>query len=218
MFATIRNSVLALTGAAVLFGAAALGSPNAASAAEPGHPGTLVLWDADSGAAWWLDEDSGKIYRGWIEDHGEWGEIVVYWLYYDPGNPSPESPSSGEDDLGTRIALLKQRGGAGEVPVDDSKTVLGKELLSRGAGLVPVWNPGDVMNESYDGAGGVGGFPGFDPNGGSFSSQLKNASKHGSSSDDDHGDDPDRPEDGGFWGDDMPGPPDLVNPNPVALR
>ena len=214
MFAAIRSSVLALAGAGVLIGVAAFVGPNTAAAAEPGHPGDLVIWDADTGEAIWVD-DNGNVYQGWIHDDGKW-EVIVYWLA-SPGNPTPDSPSSGEDDLNTRLALLKQQGGAGEVPVDDSKTVLGKELTGRGEGLVPVWNPGDVMNESYDGMGGVGGIPGFDPNGGSFASQLKNAGKHGSD-DDDNGDDPDRPEDGGFWGDDMPGPPDLVNPNPVAYR
>jgi hypothetical protein len=129
-----------------------------------------------------------------------------------PGNPGPDDNTT-PADLDMLILLAKQHGGALEMTTPWGKTWLGQSLNTKGEGLVPVHNPAG-MQEDF-GAGGGGGGLGFMPNGGSVTQQLKNRSGKGSDDGGD-GDRPDRPEIGGFWGADMPGPPELVNPAPMA--
>lgn len=105
----------------------------------------------------------------------------------------------------------------GEAQVDWHVSVLGKILTDHDNGLVPIWNPADGAAFDADGYSGPGG--GFDPEGGSLLEQLINAGRHhhgaGNDDGDGDGDDDTKPSVGGLWDDDMPGPPPLVNPNPL---
>ena len=132
-----------------------------------------------------------------------------------PGNPTPDSTSSGEKDMDMLIQLLKQHGGPVQRVEAFEGTPLGKKMIASGKGKVPVWNPAEfkARENAYAEAMGVSG--GFDPNAGSPASQLKQginkagAPKGGSG---DKGSTERRRQQLGLYTDDMPGPPAIVYP------
>ena len=213
--AGIRKTALATTiGAVALAATVGLGIDSAsADNTGDGSGMTLVMFNADTGVGWYLGPDGES---GWWGITSPDGSSTVYYIYYNPGDPNPDDPSSGEKgDSSMRQQLLKQLGGKLVMETPFGKTILGKELTASGQGLDPVWNPADVANGfEHDGNGGGSGGGGFDGTGGSIQSWLKNQAGKGGGSDAD-GDDPDKPGDVGIFGDEMPGPPELVNPNPV---
>jgi hypothetical protein len=204
----LSATVLGLT----LFGALAVGGLHAnPAAADKGHH-NFSLDTVDYG------EDDGDWVEFWKDDQDQtWVFVVEHYKYttiitpYD--DPAPDD-SEERGDLTSTIALLKQRGGALVMGPAFSDSPLGKRLTQAGKGLIPVYNPSDVGFQDDGGVGSGGG--GFDPGGGSIEEQLKKHAKHGNGNGgkgDDGGDL--KPSDAGLFDDDMPGPPPLVNPNPV---
>jgi hypothetical protein len=185
-----------------------------ASSVEPRHAeadgAAKVIahhWDPESGQELiYFEDDDGYF----VLIKGSWGEP---WVYVDlgkngnPGNPNPEGTSGGPD-INAMIDLAKQHGSPVVLTVDFSSTPLGLLLGEHGKTIDPYYNPAEMTNE-FDGLGGGG----FDPNGGSFAEQLKKASRGGDDDDDNHSDDPTNGD--GLFGD-LPGPPELVNPAPLA--
>ncbi|MCI0358054.1 MAG: hypothetical protein L0211_06205 [Planctomycetaceae bacterium] len=171
-----------------------------------------VYYDADFDQFYWehFDSDGNTLEVGFI-------------------NPSPDGPDEAPGDFGSRLALLKQKGGGGLSGPAVEQTPLGTLLTSKGKGIGPLHNPsGDSpggqspssiefaspqkeFEEFWAGAGYPLG-PGFDGNGGSLGGQIKDGLKHGKKKGGggDGGDS--KPSDGGLWDDAMPGPPELVNP------
>lgn len=213
--ALIRKAALTTTLGAVALAATVGFGIDSASAADTddGSGMTLVLFDADTGVGWYLGPDGESVWWGITSRDGS---TTVYYQYYNPGNPNPEDPSSGnKGDSATLQQLLKQSGGRVEMTVQFGKTWLGQNLNASGSGLDPVWNPGDFAGGyQHDGYGGGGSGGGYDGTGGSIASWLKNQAGKGSGADDD-GDNPDKPGDVGIFGEELPGPPELVNPNPT---
>ncbi len=135
------------------------------------------------------------------------------------------------------INLAKQKGGKFRITPDFAKTPIGKYMTNQGKGLVTVYQPSD--DETSGGSApprnrpGIkpdieamttppGGHPGeipFEPNSGGPKEHIKKAAKKGGlNKKDSSGGDPDKKAgvgQGGFFGD-LPGPPELVNPNPVS--
>lgn len=180
-------------------------------------------------AAEWQDEwhdNDGSYIEIWKNDDGSlfiWGHDAdgEQWTYTPGDNPNPfdETVPSGPTSLEDILELIKKAHGEGLQPdVDFWGNVLGKGMTGRGEGLIPVYNPSE---KTYDD--GTGGGTGFDPNGGDFGDQLGHHGSPGGQSsggqdkgdhaDDMHGWDPQKT---GLFEDDMPGPPELINPNPVA--
>jgi len=94
---------------------------------------------------------------------------------------------------------------------------IGKYMSGNGDGLIPHYNPSD-SGQAYDDGTGAGG--GFDGNGGDILDQMRGHGSGGASGGQDKGEHADdtygteTPKDG-MYEDDMPGPPELINPNPV---
>ena len=151
------------------------------------------------------------------EQDRDWVIIVKNWEIVDVitpnGDPGPEDDGRQPGDLAGTTALLKQRGGPLVLGPAFADSPLGRRLTRAGQGLIPVYNPSDVGFED----GGVGGH-GIDPGAGSPEDQLKRRARHGKG-DGAKGDDGSdlKPGDVGLFDDDMPGPPPLVNPNPVSV-
>lgn len=150
------------------------------------------------------------------EKDREWIVIVQDYKVIDviapTGDPGPDDTDHERGDLSSMIAVLKQRGGPLVLDTAFADTPLGRRLTREAKGIVPIYNPSDSGFDPGDGPGG-----GFDPGGGSPQDQLKRHLKHGGG-DGGKGDDGSdlKPGDVGLFDDDMPGPPPLVNPNPVS--
>ncbi|WP_303979503.1 hypothetical protein [Dongia mobilis] len=177
-------------------------------------------------ADWHLDnvdyfDDDGDWVEFWSDDEGhrlifviEDGETIHY-IAVGFDNPNPVEGSGSEEDWDHLTDLLKKHGAEIERRTKLAGTPLGHVLLRNGNLVDPYHNPSDVGYEDAGGLGGGGG--GFTPGNGSPTDQLKRQMKKGSKSkgDSDDGDDL-KSTDVGLFDDDMPGPPDIVNPNPVS--
>ncbi len=187
--------------------------------------GTPSSAHADTWLDEWHDQDGSHI-EIWEDDNGYlyvWGVEAdgENWVYTFNENPNPDDPSSNDSPLTPEVIkeLLKKYGHEMNAEEEDFwGSFLGHYLSDKGDGIVPVHNPSDLANEYDDGAGGgVGG--GFDGNGGDFVEQMK---RNGGGTPD-GGDDEDRDDYGteapkdGMYDDVMVGPPELINPNPVAV-
>ena len=190
---------------------------------------TAVSTATQAHAAEWQDEwhdNDGSYIEIWKNDDGSlfiWGHDAdgEQWSYTVDDNPNPydESTTSGPTSVQDIIDLIKKAHGEGlQMDADFWGNVLGKGMTDRGDGLIPVYNPAD---RTYDD--GTGGGTGFDPNGGGFGDQLGHGGTPGGQSsggavkgeheDDDFGTETPKT---GLFEDEMPGPPELINPNPVA--
>lgn len=171
----------------------------------------------------YIDNDKGV--TAFFGDNGE------VFIFYDDGNPNPVDGTTAPGDYDSMEDLLKQQGGTGYLQTSWEDTFLGGYLSDYGAG--PYHNPADgddsgglsphggtafktpeeLAEEAFAG-GGVDSTTRFDGNGGSVGGQLEDAIRTGGRGDDGNSDDDVKPSVGGFWGEDMPGPPELVNPSP----
>jgi hypothetical protein len=143
-------------------------------------------------------------------------------------NPNPEDGTTTPGDWDSRLALLKQHGGNGMSGPALEETPLGMHLAGKGKGIGPLHNPSnedapggqspsnsswwsdkDAFEQMMEGAGYPHG-PGFDGNGGPMGGQIRDALKRGKKGG--GGDSGMKRSDGGFWDENMPGPPELVNP------
>ncbi len=172
------------------------------------------------------------------------GNIVEQWFYdrygtlqsgiFFDSNPNPDDSSSGmKGDYSSAVPLAKQnselKGIVGGFEYDWARTPIGRHRTGSGNGKIPAHNPNPdddngastppnpLKPPDFDpGSGFGGGSSGwFNPNSGSPAGQLK---KHGKKrgnqgGGDDSGSDPTGGD--GMFGD-LPGPPELVNPNPVS--
>jgi hypothetical protein len=177
-------------------------------------------------AGWHLDnvdyfDDEGDWVEFWSDDEGhrlifviEDGETIHY-IADGFDNPNPEDGSGSEEDFDHLQDVLKKHGGGLQRLTNIAGTPLGQALLRSGGLIDPYHNPGDVGYEDGGGFGNGGG--GFTPGNGSPTEQLKRQAKNGGKSkgDGDDGDDLKRGE-VGLFDDDMPGPPEIVNPNPAG--
>ncbi|HVO01200.1 MAG TPA: hypothetical protein VMT54_03315 [Candidatus Cybelea sp.] len=201
-----------ILGAACL-GALVLGSWHVMPAQADKASGSTTLEGVDYGdkdgdwVEFWKDEQD----RVWIivVQNREIVDVIT-----PNGDPGPDDEGRQQGDFAGAIALLKQRGGPVVLNPTFADSPLGKKLTRAGKGLIPVYNPSDTGFED----GGTGGH-GIDPGAGDPEGQLKRLAKHGKG-DGGQGDDGSdlKPGDVGLFDDQMPGPPPLVNPNPVATR
>ncbi len=199
----------------------------------PGHQASAdishfkFLEDGDGIIEYVYDDDLNLKERVIYDD--DWN-ILGIWYY---GNPNPEDSSGNmKGDYDSAAALAKQnselKGIVGGFEYDWADTPIGRHRTGSGNGQIPAHNPnpGDSSGASTSprplsppdldpGSGSVGSGNGwFNPNSGSPAGQLKkNGKKRGNQGDgDDGGSDPTGGD--GMFGD-LPGPPELVNPNPV---
>ena len=201
----LRSFVL---GAAFL-GAIALSGLQTSPASADKKSGTMDLVTID-----YAEKDGDWVEFYIDEQDREWVIIVKNYKIDDvitPSDPGPDDTDHVRGDFSSMIALLKRRGGPLVMDTAFADTPLGRRLTRDGKGLVPVYNPSDSGFDPGDGPGG-----GFDPGAGSPQDQLKRHLKHGTD-DGGKGDDGSdlKPGDVGLFDDTMPGPPPLVNPNPV---
>lgn len=164
----------------------------------------------------------------YADGHYDQGKIVL------KGNPNPEGDDTDSVDVKELAKHLKQKGGPLKMITAFEKTKVGKHLTGKGKGLGPVSQPGvggdsgpstganpddlfgnkDLFPEN-NGGGKVGGIP-FEPNsGGPKEFVHKNKGKKGKKDESSHADKKTGIGQGAFFGN-LPGPPELVNPNPVA--
>jgi len=176
------------------------------------------------------------------------GEMNYRWVHYDSDdnviasgwiNPDPTGDGGTEPgDEKSRLNLLLQKGGPLNMTPAFAKTPLGKLLISKGTGLVPVYQPSDDEGgDPSTGAGGSsdldvktelepenfgnwGGIP-YDPSMGPIEEFVKSKLGKGpppETGDDGDGDSSDEKlgTDSGVLFGDLPGPPELVNPDPVT--
>jgi YD repeat-containing protein len=202
--AVVSTAIAAFFGALIVTG---LGSPNSAYADE--H---IIEYHNEDGSVMEFYKDENGNYWAWIT----WadGEQTSYTF---DDNPNPEDPNgdSGAMTPEKLKALIEKY--AGEMSAYEEEfwsSFFGKYLADKDLGIVPVHNPSPI---AYDFEGEGGGL-GFDPNGGNIVDQLGDPKG-----------DPDNPNDGedredygtetppspGMFEDDMPGPPELINPNPT---
>lgn len=161
--------------------------------------------------------------------YGESGKVYIFYEK-GKGNPNPVDGTTSPGDYGSMEDLLKQQGGTGYLQPEWQDTPLGEYLGDQGVdpyhnpstgddsgGLSPsnigFKTPEQLAEEVFAG-GGVGSHDGYHSNGGSIGSQLGRAIRTGGSGGDGSSDDDVKPSVGGFWGEEMPGPPELVNPSP----
>lgn len=203
------RSKLLLAGAAAL--AISLGGAAAARADYGWHLDKVDYFDDDGDWVEFWSDGEGHTLIFIIED----GETIGY-LADGFDNPNPEEGSGSQDDWDHLTDLLKKHGAGLKRIVNLAGTPLGGVLLRGGHLIDPYHNPGDVGFEDTGGQGGGGG-GGFTPGAGSPTEQLKRHAGKGNKStgDGEDGDDLKRGE-VGLFDDDMPGPPDIVNPNPVS--
>jgi len=187
-----------------------------------------TLWhgsDADGHDYWIIElEHVGVFYVH--QDY--WGNVLEFEEIPE-GNPDPDDGTTTPGDLDSWKQLAKQKGGGGLQGPALSQTPLGKYLAGKGKGVGPHHNPnGDpdgglspsgikFKNPMEDGfvPGGFGGAGvGFSPNGGPIREQLGTLKRKGKKNGGDDGSDGGKPEDVDLWGYGMPGPPELVNPDP----
>ena len=190
-----------------------------------------------------LFNGKGELVAGFMYDK-DW-KLIKEW-YKSKGNPNPESDNQGGAIEPPSVATLKKLADAANRPFEELpqlwKTPLGQQMIEQGKGPVPAINP----NPEDDDRGGESGPKGasgpdpndfdpfnlnkekeqkltgpgatfeFQPNAGSAGEQLQGmAGKKGSSGDGAKPDKKDAIATGHYFGD-LPGPPELVNPNPVA--
>ncbi|MFO0981367.1 MAG: RHS repeat-associated core domain-containing protein [Planctomycetota bacterium] len=209
------------------------------------NPHTLVDPSGRFGdEVWWLviAATAGFIYaeaafgeghfdRDMREDASDYHQIG-------PGNPNPDDGRGDPPgDIDMLKSLAKQKGGPLERRTVFERTPLGRYLTQHQQGIGPFHNPADAGFEAEDG--GIGSGSGFSPNSGSIPELLDQlASRMQGSLDlgsmlimpdgtwmprpekqgkkDGEGSKKDRPQ--GYFDEDMPGPPELVNPPPVPQR
>lgn len=173
----------------------------------------------------WIDY--GDEEGDWIEvmvDENGWVLAIVYEDYeligawtkniHDNDNPDPLEGSGTSVDRAQLTDLLKKIGSNYRMTPAFSQTPIGKLLVARGTWLDARHNPAETgLTEDMGGGGGGG----FNPSNGSPIDQVRKqankGNKNGAEGDD--GDDL-KPGDAGLFDDDMPGPPELINPNPVG--
>jgi hypothetical protein len=202
-----KRSALVL-GAAMLIGPV-LVSPAVATKQSGKSDLVFVDYGENDGnwTEWWVDEED----RTWvfIIKNYEVVDVVVP----EGINPGPDGDEGGHGDFGALLQMLKQHGGKIVLAPAFAKTPLGKQLTGQGRGIVPVHNPSeDGYQEDYGSGGG-----GFNPGGGTPQEQVKRKHGQGNKNGGDGDDGSElKPTDVGLFDDDMPGPADLVNPNPVG--
>jgi hypothetical protein len=205
-----QRSALML-GAAMVIGTM-LVSPAAATKQSGKSDLVFVDYGENEGnwTEWWVDEED----RTWVLIYKNYEIVDV--VVPEGINPGPDGDEGAPGDLGTLIQLLKQHGGRMALAPAFAKTPLGKRLTEQGKGIVPVHNPADLgFEDSYGEGYGSGG--GFNPGGGTPQEQVKRKHAHGKGNGGKGDDGSDlKATDVGLFDDDMPGPPDLVNPNPVG--
>jgi hypothetical protein len=172
--------------------------------------GTTYKWDvykSDDGSYWYLQTITDPDGTVWHST----GTI----------NPDPTGSSgdTGIDQQGMKDKLLnlKNKGRGDAMEADEFwGSPIGKGVTAKGGGIVPKWNPPNA-GKTHDFEGGKMG--GLNPQEGSPGDQLKRKAKKGGGGGgdgkDDDGDDDDNEGAGrdDKW-DGLPGPPELVNPNP----
>jgi hypothetical protein len=202
----MRRSLLLLAGAAAMAISLTVLKP---AQAEYGWHLTNVDYFDDEGdwVEFWEDGEGHRLIFV-IED----GETIGF-IADGFDNPNPLEGSGSDEDTDHLIDLAKKRGARIERITNLAGTPLGHLLLQGGNLIDPVHNPSDVGYEDTDGLGGGGG--GFTPGNGSPTEQLKKHAGKGNKSkgDGEDGDDLKSTE-VGLFDDNMPGPPELVNPNP----
>ncbi|MFQ5733819.1 MAG: hypothetical protein ACE5KM_17920, partial [Planctomycetaceae bacterium] len=197
--------------------------------------------DAQADTVVYQKDEDGWTLVTYYNDEGKRTSAHVYdendkWVaskYYDDDNPNPDDGTTTPGDISSWKALLKQKGGGMQEPGFE-KTPLGRYLARKGKGIGPLHNPNgddsgggpspgnrlefeDPLDDALGtGIGHLGSPGGIDGNGGPIRGQLKNLGrKKGTGRDPAEGSGGGKPQDGGLWGPEMPGPPELVNPNPA---
>lgn len=202
---SIVSAALAAVLGVTLF--ASLGSVRQAHAAE-----LIEEWhNGDYSYVQLWQQDDGSYFFWGVEADGE------EWSYVPESNPNPEDPSSNDTPLTPEAVmemLKKYSGGFTAEEEDFWGTMLGKLFTDKGDGIIPVHYPSPIGYE-FDGE--LGGL-GFDPNGGDIHDQLGDPKgdprdpNEGNEDRDDYGTEEHKT---GMFEDDMPGPPELINPNPT---
>ena len=169
--------------------------------------------------------DDGETAIEYVNEEGD-----HYLVFYDEemkaydwtdieGDPNPEDGSSGlgNTDKDALNARLKALGGAMERTPEFWLTPIGRDLAEGGVGgftvtdPAPEYDPSAVGYDPEEGHGGNGG--GWDPMAGSLKDNIRqSAGQSGNDNDDDDDSDP-APV---HHGETFPGPPELVNPVPIA--
>jgi hypothetical protein len=207
----IKRAVVA-TALSAFFGAltiASLGGPTAA------HADTHIIeYHNEDGSVIeiWMD-DKGNLYAWGTEADGE------QWSYTFESNPNPDDPSSADGGITPeklKELIKKYAGEMAELEEDFWDSFIGRYLGDKNLGINPVHNPNPV---GYEFEGELGG-PGFDPNGGDILDQLgtpPGTPEDPNKTDDDRDDYGTETPRTGMYEDDMPGPPEIINP-PVLLE
>lgn len=170
----------------------------------------------------WIDygEEEGDWIEVAIDDWG-WAYVIVVEDYevvevladkLGADNPNPLEGSGTSLNRDQLEDALRRKGARLATVEEFANTPLGRLLISRGATLETLHNPAEVgLIDSILGGGGGG----FNPTEGSVKDQLrKSANSQGNGGEGDDGDDL-KPGEAGLFDDEMPGPPELINPNPV---
>lgn len=203
----MRKSAFLLAGAAMLALSIATSRP-----AEAGwHLDNVDYFDDEGDWVEFWSDDEGHILIFVIED----GETIHY-IADGFDNPNPEDGSGSEENLDHLQDILKKHGGGLQRLTNIAGTPLGHALLRSGGLIDPYHNPGDIGFEDGGGFGGGRG-GGITPGNGSPTEQLKRRLGKGHEDGDDDDDDGDKTI-VGLFDDDMPGPPEIVNPNPAAAN
>lgn len=207
-----------------------------------------AMAEVDDLVAWFVHDDGsytkliekftnkdGKIRYKW--EHYDNDENLIEWGYV---NPNPEGDGGTEPgDEKSRLNLALQKGGELIMTAEFTNTPLGKYLIGKGTGLVPVYQPSDDESggpstgmtgtslldakdqmETKLPAGFLADIP-YDPNSGSVQEYFMSKLPKGPPPETDTGGDDDGSNDklgtdaGVLFGD-LPGPPELVNPDPVT--
>jgi hypothetical protein len=178
-------------------------------------------------AGWHLDnvdyfDDEGDWVEFWSDDEGhrlifviEDGETIHY-IADGFDNPNPEDGSGSDEDLDHLQDVLKKHGGGLQRLTNIAGTPLGHALLRSGGLIDPYHNPGDAGYEDVAGGGNGGG--GITPGNGSPTEQIKRKLGKGHEDGDDDDDSDAHTTNVGLFDDDMPGPPEIVNPQPVSAN
>jgi len=206
--AHLKRAVVA-TAISAFFGALAIasfGSPTSAHADE--H---IIEYHNEDGSVMEFYKDDNGNYWAWIT----WanGDQTSYTF---DDNPNPEDPNSDSGAMTPeklKELIKKYAGEMSEYEEEFWSSFFGKYLADKDLGIVPVHNPSPIGYE-FEGAGGGG----FDPNGGDILDQLGTPPGDPRDPNEGHEDedkDPAHTSTGGMYEDDMPGPPELINPNPV---
>jgi hypothetical protein len=203
----MRRSMLLLAGVTAL--AISWANPQPARAESGWHITHIDYFDDEGDWVEFWEDGEGHRLIFVIED----GETIGF-IADGFDNPNPVEGSGSEENLDHLQDVLKNKGAEIERITNLAGTPLGHKLLQGGHLIDPVHNPSDVAFEDFEGGGGGGGFT---PGNGSPTDQLKRQAKKGgkSTGDGDDGDDIE-PGEVGLFDDDMPGPPELVNPNPTS--